>query len=140
VARKAGSDTNLGLNWNRALLRLGGEVLAVLRGGSGALLRDSGERLGEVGVERLIEAAEEWLMPSSKAIQQLRLHVHDATGRVRTALGPQVHWTPAEVEQAFTRSFDAVAHGRSVDRETVADVVLLRELVHHGDLAGISME
>ena len=121
-------------------LRLDGEVLARLEGGAAALLRGAGVRLREVDIEAAIERSEDWLMPSSKRIEGLDLRVRDATGRVRAALGDQASFTTEQVEQAFNRAFDAVAHGRPIDPESVADVVLLRELAHHGRLARVLPE
>jgi hypothetical protein len=40
----------------------------------------------------------------------------------------------------FTRVFDSVGHGRAIDRDAAADVVLVRELVHHGRLACVWIE
>jgi hypothetical protein len=56
----------------------------------------------------------EWLMPSSRRFQALELRIHDAT--------------------------HAVAHGRTQDRDGVADVVLVRELAHHGHLSRVVLE
>lgn len=121
-------------------LWLDGEPLAALPGGAAALLRGSSEPLRERDIELLIERSEEWLMPSSKAFQQLELRVRDAAGRLHSSLGAQASLTPAETEQAFNGAFDAVAHHRALDRERVADVVLLRELVHHGNLTRMVLE
>ena len=76
-------------------------------------------------------------MPSSKSFQGLELRVDDATGRVRRSLGDQSICTVDDMEQAFTRAHDAVAHARVTDREAIADAVLLRELAHHGRLSRI---
>ena len=133
-------DLRLEIRRDAYELLLDGEPLATLIGGAAALLRGSGERLREADVEVLIERSEDWLMPSSKAFQQLELRVRDTAGRLRSLLEARGTLTPAETEQAFNRAFDAVAHQRAVDREGLADVVLLRELVHHGSLARIVFE
>jgi hypothetical protein len=118
-------------------LRLDGQVLARLGGGAAALLSGAGERLRELDIETAIERSEEWLMPSSRLLHGLELTVRDATGRARGMLGGATSFTLAEVEEAFNRAHDAVAHGRAVSRSGVADVVLLRELAHHGRLSRI---
>lgn len=118
-------------------LRLDDQVLARLDGGTASLLSGAGERLRELDIEAAIERSEEWLMPSSRLLHGLELKVRDATGRVRGMLGEATSFTLAQVEQAFNRAHDAVAHGRPVSREGVADVVLLRELAHHGRLSRI---
>lgn len=130
-------DLELDLADVACTLRLDGRVLARLDGGAAALLAGSGERLRERDIEAAIERAEEWLMPSSRLLHGLELKVHDATGRVRGMLGPSASFTPEDVEQSFNRAHDAVAHGRAVARSGVADVVLLRELAHHGRLSRI---
>lgn len=79
-------------------------------------------------------------MASSRSFQGLELRVRDATGRVRSYLGERARFTPDEVEQAFNRAFDAVAHARAIDRDAVAHIVLLRELAHHGSLCGVLLE
>jgi hypothetical protein len=118
-------------------LRLDDEVLARLEGGAATLLSGAGERLREMDIEAAIERAEEWLMPYSNRFRARELLVHDATGRVRRNLGEQASFTAAEVEHAFNRFHDAVAHGRAIHRDGAADVVLLRELAHHGSLPSI---
>jgi hypothetical protein len=121
-------------------MSLDGKTLAALPEGASALLRGSGARLREIDIERLIEAAEDWIMPTSKSLQHLKLRVHDATGRLSHALEAQMLWTPSEVEVAFDRVFHAVGHGEDVDRESAADIVLLRELVHHGRLVSVAVD
>ncbi len=113
-------------------LRLDGRVLARLEGGAAVLLSGAGERLRELDIEAAIERSEEWLMPFSRLLQGLELRVRDVTGRVRGMLGQQACFTVDKVEQAFADVLDAVAHGRFTRRAGVADVVLLRELAHHG--------
>ena len=121
-------------------LRLDDEVIARLEGGASALVPGARDRLREFDVEAAIERSEDWLMPSSRRLQGLDLRVRDATGRVRAALGEQSSFTPEQMEQAFNRAFDAVAHERAIDAASVADVVLLRELVHHGSLSRVLLE
>lgn len=121
-------------------LRLDDEVIATLDGGAWALVPRASGRLREFDIEAAIERSEDWLMLSSKRFQGLGLRVRGATGRVRAALGDPSSLTPEQVEQAFNRAFDAVAHGRPIDPASVADVVLLRELVHHGGLSRVLLQ
>ena len=120
-------------------LRLDSEVVARLDGGAAALLTGAGERLREIDIEAVIERAEEWLMPFSKRIEGLDLRVHDDTGRVRRCLGDQASFTTNEVEDAFNRVHDAVVRAKAVDRDSVADAVLLRELAHHARLRRVEL-
>ena len=59
---------------------------------------------------------------------------------MREELGEQSSFTAADVEQVFTRVFDAVGHGRAIDKHRVADVVMVRELVHHGRVSRVWVE
>lgn len=134
-------------------MRLNGEVIARLDGGSAALMPGTGA-LRDIDIETAIERSEDWLMPFSKLLRGLELRVRGETGRVRELMGEQGRFTAADVEQAFTRVFDAVGHGRAIDpngvgdvvlvRELdpngVADVVLVRELVHHGTVSRVWVE
>jgi hypothetical protein len=121
-------------------LRLDGELLARLEGGAATLLGGAPERLREAHVEAAIERAEDWLMPFSRPLQDLPLRVHDDMGRLRGFLGECPGWDAAQLEQAFDRAHEAVAHGRIIDPLAVAAIVLLRELAHHGRLAGIWLD
>ena len=76
-------------------------------------------------------------MRFSKSFDSLQLEIRDTTGRLGRQLGKQAVYTLEQVEQAFTRVHDAVVHGQVSDRDAVADVVLLRELAHHGRLSSI---
>jgi hypothetical protein len=96
--------------------------------------------LHDADIEAAIERAEDWLMPSSKSVQGFVLQVRDASGRLRRRLGAQPHFTPEEIERAFSAAVDDVAFGRAVDREAVADLVMVRELVHHGALTAIVLQ
>lgn len=118
-------------------LCLNGTRLARLPGGAAALLAGAGTPLREADIERAIVHAEDWLMPASRALQGLALHLQVEPARLRAALGDASVLTPHEVEAAFTRAHDAVAHGRPLAREAVADAVLVRELVHHGALVRV---
>ncbi len=120
-------------------LLLDGQFVSTLEGGAAALMSGASARLREIDIEYAIERSEEWLMPFSKAFQGRVLRVRDRTGRVQEALGGRTSLNLHEIEQVFTRAHDAVAHGRPAARDAVADVVLLRELAHHGMLARIEL-
>lgn len=121
-------------------LSLGGRTLARLEGGPAALLAGAGERLSDLDIESAIERAEDWLMPSSKSWQGFALRVAGTQGRLRDRLGPLPAVTPDEVERAFSVMIADMAFGRPIDRQVVAHLVLVRELVHHGALSGIVTE
>jgi hypothetical protein len=118
-------------------LRFDHDSLTRLDHGAAALLAGAAERLREIDIERAIERAEDWFMRFSKSFDSLQLEVRDTTGRLRRQLGKQAVYTLEQAEQAFTRVHDAVVHGEVSDRDAVADVVLLRELAHHGRLSSI---
>ena len=118
-------------------LRLDEKSLTRLEHGAAALLSGAPASLRELDLEHAIERAEDWVMRFSKSFDSLELEVHDDTGRLRRQLGPRAVFTLEQIEQAFIGVHDAAAHGRVPDREAAADVVLLRELSHHGRLAGI---
>lgn len=114
-------------------LLLGGRVVAVLPGAAAALLGGTPSRATAAHVEAAIERAEDWLMPGSRAWQGLPLRLRDETGRLRQRFGVAT-LDPEQVEAAFSRAWDDVAFERPIDPALVADLVLLRELVHHGAL------
>lgn len=118
-------------------LSLDAQVLARLEGGPMALLAGAGGRLRDVDIEMAIERAEEWLMPSSKSFQKLELQVRYTTGRLRDRIGGPALLAPEEVERAFSGMVDDVRFNRTLGRGFVADLVLLRELVHHGGLSRV---
>jgi hypothetical protein len=124
----------LGILENAYELSLGGHPLTRLEGGPLALLADAGLTLRDVDVEAAIEHAEDWLMPTSKSFQGFALHVRDTPGRLRERLGAHASLTPEDVESAFSRALD---RKRTLGRESIADLVLVRELVHHGKLSRI---
>ena len=122
-------------------LRLDGEVLSRLEGGAALLLQGAGERLREADIERAIERSEDWLMPIARRLQSLELRVRDPAGRLRPVFATAASaLTVEQVEAEFSRTHEAVARGQPTDRERVADVVLLRELAHHGALSRIVLE
>lgn len=121
-------------------LSLDGRVLAHLRGGAAALLAGAGPRVGEGDLEAGIERAEDWLMPSSKSWQDMDMRVKDGLGRLRAGLGMAELLTPDDVERAFSAAVDDVGRGREISVEFVADLLLLRELVHHGAVRRVHLE
>jgi hypothetical protein len=121
-------------------LSVGGRTLARLEGGPTALLAGAGERQSELDIESAIERAEDWLMPSSKSWQGFALRVAGTQGWLRDRLGPHAAATPDQTERAFSGMVADMAFGRPIDSQDVADLVLLRELVHHGALSGILIE
>lgn len=117
--------------------------LAVLPGGARALL---GPRLvtDEGRLEAAIATAEDWLMPYAAALRGQVLQLDDRTGRLRPALAALVDesqgaWQTPRLEQLFLRVVD-LATGRhppaalAAHAAAVADLLLLRELAHHGQL------
>lgn len=118
-------------------LHRGGQLVARLDGGAAALIVGAAAQLREIDVENAIERSEDWLMPFSKSLQGCELLIRDTTDRVAAVLGGRTSLTVEDVERAFTGAYDAVALGRPVARDLVADTVLLRELAHHGRLARI---
>lgn len=117
--------------------------LAVLTGGAGALLAP-GRGVDERGLERAIETAEDWLMPHAARLRGEVLEVDDATGRLRSGLAEVLsasgtEWSVGDWEELFLQLVD-LATGRrplpalQVRQSFIADVLVLRELAHHGQL------
>jgi hypothetical protein len=122
--------------------------LALLPGGARSLIPRA-DLVHEAGLERAIEMAENWLMPHAARLRGQVLEVTDATGRLATGLRELLTVAPAawsvdDVEALFLRIVDLTT-GRSPLAAAlkhpffVADMLLLRELAHHGQLAGISL-
>ena len=120
-------------------LRLRGDLLARLAGGADALLSGAPQALREADLERMIERSEDWLMPSSKAMHGLALRVGEASGRLRVRLAGASRVAPDAVEHAFSDVLRDVSLGRPIDRSLVADLVVLREMVHHGALTHVDL-
>lgn len=121
-------------------LALPGEGPLVLDGGCAALLAGAGPRLREADVEAAIERAEDWLMPFSRRLIGLALRVRDGGVGLNARLGAGADLAPQAIEAAFSAAFDDVALGRAIDAPTLAAIVLLRELVHHGALTRVVLE
>lgn len=116
--------------------------VARLPGGAATLL-PSGAGVGEAQVEAAIERAEDWLMPHAAALQGDSLEVSDHTGRLVRGLrddyaAEAIEWRSEELEDLFLRMVDRTlgrhAAARGGEPAFIADVVLLRELAHHGRL------
>ncbi|MGE4243931.1 hypothetical protein [Ramlibacter sp.] len=112
-------------------------VLARLPGGASTLLAGAGERVRELDVETAIERAEDWLMPSSTSFHAFTLVLPEGAGRLAPWFGSDASVTPEQVECVFNRVVDDVAAGRAAQRDAVADLVVLRELIHHGALTAV---
>lgn len=115
--------------------------LARLPGGAATLLQAGPAGVGEAQMEAAIERAEDWLMPHATGLQGDSLEVLDESGRLRAGLragysGSHSEWTVEELEALFLQLVDRTLGARSSgdDPAFIADVVLLRELAHHGRL------
>jgi hypothetical protein len=117
--------------------------IATLAGGAAALL-DPSRPVDEAQLERAIEVAEDWLMPHAARLAGAVLEVEDLTRRLRSGLGAVLSetgtaWSVDAFETLFLRLVD-LATGRLPPpalqgrQPFVADVLLLRELAHHGRL------
>jgi hypothetical protein len=122
--------------------------LATLAAGAEALLAPA-RPIDEGQLEAAIEIAENWLMPHAARLRGEVLHVDDATGRLKTGLHEVLsvtsrEWTVDDVESFFLRLVD-MATGRNPSpavqgrHRFVADVLMLRELAHHGQLRVIRL-
>ena len=120
-------------------LWLGDDLIGRLDGGAGALLSGVVDHLRELDIEIAIERAEEWLMPMTSRMRAFELVVDDATGRLAPLLGEQQDFAPSQFEDIFNWAHGAVVRGTAIEPGAVADVVLLRELAHHGRLARIRL-
>lgn len=132
-----------------ALLReMGGHwsEIAALPGGARALLPAAGS-VDEGALERAIEVAEDWLMPHAAHLHGETLEVSDPTGRLKAALMALLPivpdaWSTMEIEALFLRLVD-LATRRWPPQDAlewpvfVADVTMLRELAHHGQVKGL---
>ncbi|WP_442593235.1 hypothetical protein ACSBPU_18275 [Parapusillimonas sp. JC17] len=113
------------------------KLLTRLPGGAASLLAGAGPQLREIDIETAIEHAEDWLMPFSKLFEGLQLQVLDRNGGLRSYFADHEYCSLEQVEQVFTNVHYEVVHGRENNKNSVSDIVLLRELAHHGRLSGI---
>ncbi|WP_417252274.1 hypothetical protein [Castellaniella sp.] len=114
------------------------KLLTRLAGGAATLLPEAGSRrLREIDIEAAIERAEDWLMPFSKALQGLQLKICDKTDRLKSYFDEHQPYSVEQIERIFSNVHYEVAHVQEVERNSVADIVLVREFAHHGRLSGI---
>src|SRR4051812_1790248 len=111
------------------------QEIARLDGGAGALLAGSAPP-SLLRVEAAIERAEDWLMPHAKALAGETLEVHDRRGRLVSGLGGAAAFSPEQIEDEFRRIVEVRTLG-GLAPAFVADLVLVRELVHHGRLVRV---
>jgi hypothetical protein len=141
---------NIGVDAYRLSLERDGlrVELAMLAGGADALLRASAP-VSEATLEAAIERAEDWLMPHAAGLSGEALEVVDETGRLQPGLARVLgergdDWNVGEIESLFLRLLD-MATGRvpspllEGQQALVADILLLRELAHHGKLERITL-
>jgi len=132
------------------LTEMGGHwtEIAALPSGARALLPGL-RRVDEGALERAIEVAEDWLMPHAARLRGETLEVSDPTGRLRAALKARQSivpdaWSTLEIEALFLRLVD-LATGRFPPQDALewplfmADVLMLRELAHHGQVKGLQI-
>jgi hypothetical protein len=122
--------------------------LAVLGGGAAALLPPT-RRVDEAGLEAAIEIAEDWLMPHARRLRGEVLEVNDATGRLKPGLDEVLserrgEWTVEEFEGVFLQLLDMATRRRAAPalegrQEFIADVLMLRELAHHGQVRAVRL-
>ena len=122
--------------------------LALLSGGAATLLAPTGA-LDDRSLEAAIEIAEDWLMPHAARLRDRVLDVDDTTARIHSGLEDVLsvtarEWNVEGIEQLSLQLVD-MATGRRARRALqgqqafVADVLLLRELAHHGQLHEIRL-
>ena len=120
------------------VLSIGGRMVARLEGGAGVLLGTAGALLREIDLEAAIERTEDWIMPASRSFHRMPLQLEDERGLLRHRFGAAAILTPQAVEDVFSQVVNDVAARRPADPEFVADLILLRELVHHGAVPQVS--
>jgi len=122
---------------------VGWTEVARLPGGAGALLPAGRVSISDAHMEAAIERAEDWLMPHAAALQGEVLEVLDESGRLAAGLragyaAGATEWDTDEWEALFLRVVDRVLGPRAAlqpeEPAFIADVLLLRELAHHGRL------
>ena len=122
--------------------------LARVSGGGSYLLKGSGPPT-ELQLETAIQMAEDWLMPHASGLHGHVVVMEDLTGRMASGLQALLgiaedQWSLQEWEQVFLKVVD-LATGRHPPallhehRLFVADLVLVRELAHHGQVARVKL-
>lgn len=143
----------------RLLIADSAYVLSQTRGGAWvelARLPDSAQALlpgvralDEGQLEAAIQVAEDWLTPHAAVLQGEALEVSDMTGRLQSGFvavlaSTKRTWSIESLERAFLKVVD-LATGRippshlKGHRAFVADLLLLRELAHHGRLSSVRL-
>jgi hypothetical protein len=122
--------------------------LARLSGGGLSLLAGTGVPT-ELQFETAIQIAEDWLMPHVSGLQGQVLEIADPTGRMSSGLLAvlDIHatsWPLQDFERLFQNVID-LATGRTppttlqTHRLFVADLLLVRELAHHGQVSLVKL-
>lgn len=118
---------------------------ARLPAGSEALIsaRRFPHGVNEAAFELAIEHAENWLMPHARSLSDANLEVQDTTGRISTGLAALQlqsagEWSLETFEKLFLDVVDRTKRA-SVDLAFVADIVLIRELAHHGRVRNVQL-
>lgn len=143
----------------RLLIADSAYVLSLIRGGiwielsrlpgSAQALLPGVRALDEGQLEAAIQVAEDWLAPNIAALQCEGLEVSDVTGRLVSGFAAVLAstertWSTEALERAFLQVIDlATGHVASpllqIHRSFVADLLLLRELAHHGRLSRVQL-
>ena len=126
----------------------GARLIALLPRGAEALL-GSAHPVDEARLEAGIEIAEDWLMPHTARLRGEVLEVLDASHRLKAGLRDVLsvttnEWRVEDIERFFLtlvemttgRTPAPVLQSRSA---FIADLLLLRELAHHGRLNRITL-
>lgn len=122
--------------------------VATLAGGAQAVLRDD-RPVDQAALETAIERTEDWLMPHAAALSGADLDVVDTTGQLAPGLqevfsATTRQWDAAQLEQLFLQLDFVTARPHLAarlngHRQTVAAIVLLRELAQHAKLARVEL-
>ena len=105
--------------------------------------------IDEARLEAAIQIAEDWLAPHVAGLRGETLEVADLTGRLVSGLQAVLestdrHWTIESLERAFQQLVH-LATGRVVSPAVqnhasfIVDILVLRELAHHGQLSSITL-